>query len=151
MPFVHSNAVRTEIAARLNRGEAPNSIAQSLKVSLRTVYRLKKQFALGQNRYAAVPAPVAHVSTISMNQLLELSEVMRKAPKITIKELVSQAVEEGIFESEDTAPNPSTVYRKLSRQDRVQVATTALQRSTSHADSCTVRAVLLPPGAEERP
>lgn len=111
MPYVYPTDLRETVAARLADGENADAIATAVGISSRTVYRLRRKLARGEG----TGSRVAHRESISREQLLQLSRLVAAAPKVTLKELISRAVENGIFQSHETAPDPSTVQRKLVR------------------------------------
>ena len=52
MPIKYSQAVREDVATRLSGGQTPKQISETLNLSLKTVYRLKK---LDGSAYIAPP------------------------------------------------------------------------------------------------
>ena len=115
MPFKHSQHVRNDIATRLTTGQKPKDIAEALNISSKTIYRYKKTFLRDakDNSYIAPEIKATPRESISREQLLALSDIMTQNSKITLKELMYKAIHDNIFESEDTAPDTSTVYRRL--------------------------------------
>ena len=55
MPIKFSQTVREDVATRLSGGQTPRHISETLSLSLKTVYRLKKSFILDGNAYIAPP------------------------------------------------------------------------------------------------
>ena len=110
----HSQEVRQNIATRLSAGQPPRLVAESLKLGLKTIYRLNKSFIKNADTYVVPPAQKMHKEKIDSQKLIELSEIMASDGNITLKELRQKAVEQGIFDAE-TVPDISTMYRALTR------------------------------------
>ena len=113
MPLKHSQDVRNDIATRLTAGQKPKDIAEALDISSKTIYRYKKSFLRDGDTYVAPEIKSTPRECISREQLLALSDIMHNNPKITLKELLQKAIEDNIFDSAETAPDTSTVYRRL--------------------------------------
>jgi transposase len=115
MPLKYSDEIHQDIATRLSGGQTPKSISETLTISLKTIYRLKKSFIRDGSTYIAPPLNKTQRESINREALLKLSKLMKKTPTTTLKELMASAVEEGIFESAETAPDISTLHRALTR------------------------------------
>ena len=115
MPIVYGDQIRQDVATRLSAGQSTKSIADTLNLSLKTVYRMKNSFIKDGASYVAQPREKTPKKKVKREQLVRLSEMMTNSPKTTLHELIQKAVEEGVFESLETAPDVSTVYRKLRR------------------------------------
>jgi transposase len=87
---------RTDIATRLNAGQTPKSIADTLNVGVKNIYRLKKQFLGPNGKYLAVAASQATKERFTRDQLKELAQWLEEAPKTTLEELRTQTVTEGV-------------------------------------------------------
>jgi transposase len=116
MPLKYSQEVREDIATRLSGGMQPKQIAETLKISLKTVYRLKRSFIRDGDTYVAPPMTRTVREKINREKLLKLSQMMKTTPNITLKELKAKAITDGIFENEETAPAISTLYRALTKK-----------------------------------
>ena len=55
MPIKFSQTVREDVATRLSGGQTPKQISETLNLSLKTVYRLKKSFILDGSSFIAPP------------------------------------------------------------------------------------------------
>jgi transposase len=55
MPLKYSQEVREDIATRISGGMQPKQIAETLNISLKTIYRLKKSFIHDGDLYVAPP------------------------------------------------------------------------------------------------
>jgi transposase len=115
MPYKYDDELREDIANRLNGGQGPKGIAESLNLSLRTVYRIKKSFVSDEGMFIAVPVKTKPRDKIDRDKLIQLVEMMENNPKTTLKELIGRAVEKGVFTSKESAPHISSVHRALVR------------------------------------
>jgi len=75
---------RQDIAVRLNGGQTPSSIATTLGLGVKTVYRLRRQFRQANGSFQAVAASVATKQAFSREQLVEISQWLLQAPKLTL-------------------------------------------------------------------
>ena len=116
MPIKYSQAVREDVATRLSGGQTPKQISETLNLSLKTVYRLKKSFILDGSAYIAPPMGKTVREKINREKLIQLSEIMHRNANTTLKELMAQAVVEKVFESTETAPDISTLHRALTNK-----------------------------------
>ena len=113
MPFSISDEVRIDVATRLSGGQLPKAISESLNIALKTVYRLKKSFVRDGENFIAAPTGKIARESINREQLLALAEIMNKNSKTTMKELREQAISSAIFANTESAPDQSTIYRRL--------------------------------------
>ena len=51
--------IRQDVATRLTAGQTPKAIAETLQISLKSVYRLKRAFRQADGSYVAVAASIA--------------------------------------------------------------------------------------------
>ena len=116
MPLYYSQAVREDVATRLSGGQTPKHIAETLNLSLKTVYRLKKSFIHDDDTYVAPPMARTVRQKINREKLLQLSEIMKSTPNVTLKELLAKAIMDGIFDNEESAPDISTLHRALTKK-----------------------------------
>ena len=116
MPLYYSHQVREDVATRLSGGQTPKQIAETLNLSLKTVYRLKKSFIRDDDTYVAPPMVRTVRQKINREKLLQLSEIMKSTPNITLKELLAKAIMDGIFDNEESAPDISTLHRALTKK-----------------------------------
>ena len=116
MPLYYSQAVREDVATRLSGGQTPKHIAETLNLSLKTVYRLKKSFIHDDDTYVSPPMARTVRQKINREKLLQLSEIMKSTPNITLKELLAKAIMDGIFDNEESAPDISTLHRALTKK-----------------------------------
>jgi len=91
-------------------------MAEILNLSLKTVYRLKKLFIHDDDEYIDLPMPRTVREKINREKLLQLSQIMKSTPNITLKELLAKAITDGIFDSEESAPDISTLHRALTKK-----------------------------------
>ena len=136
MPIKYSQAVREDVATRLSGGQTPKQISETLNLSLKTVYRLKKSFILDGSAYISPPMGKTVREKINREKLIQLSEIMQRNANTTLKELMAQAVVEKVFESTETAP-----YKK----GRLQVAGSKIRRPASSSDESHLRTVRVSP------
>ena len=101
MPIKYSQAVREDVATRLSGGQTPKQISETLNLSLKTVYRLKKSFILDGSAYISPPMGKTVREKINREKLIQLSEIMQRNANTTLKELMAQAVVEKVFERVD--------------------------------------------------
>ena len=106
---------RQDIAVRLAGGQTPKSIATTLGIGVKTVYRLSKQFKQPDGSFQAVAASKATKQAFTREQLVDISQWLTAEPKLTLNELREKVVTEGLYDSLDTVPDPSTLYRQLKR------------------------------------
>jgi transposase len=111
MPIKYSQAVREDVATRLSGGQTPKQISETLNLSFKTVYRLKKSFILDGSAYIAPPMGKTVREKINREKLIQLSEMMQRNANTTLKELLAQAVE-----STEIAPDISTLHRALTKK-----------------------------------
>ena len=116
MPIKFSQTVREDVATRLSGGQTPKHISETLSLSLKTVYRLKKSFILDGSAYIAPPMGKTVREKINREKLIQLSEIMQRNANTTLKELMAQAVVDKVFESTETAPDISTLHRALTNK-----------------------------------
>ena len=88
---------RQDIAVRLTGGQTAKSIASTLGLSVKTVYRLRKQFKQPDGSLEAVAASNAPKQAFNREQLVEISQWLTAEPKLTLKELREKAVTEGFY------------------------------------------------------
>jgi transposase len=117
MGIKYDTSVYEDVATRLNAGQTVKSISQSIGLSLKTLYRIKKKLVKNDHdQFMAVPVKGGVPrQSINREKMMELISIMQANPKLTIKALVVIAVQKGIFESAETAPHQSTIYRCLRR------------------------------------
>ena len=106
---------RQDIATRLNGGQTPSSIASVLVLGVKTVYRLMRQFRQEDGTFEAVEASRATKHAFSREQLVEISQWLLEAPKLTLAEIRQKSVHEGFFSTLDEVPDQSTLYRQLKK------------------------------------
>jgi transposase len=114
---------RTELQNRLLGGQKPKGIAKDMGVSERTIWRLKKAFGQDDGTYHAVAAQKATRQKTDRQMMLDLSEIVKDAPKITLEELRSKAIEDEIFESEEQAPDKHDISKDAGYGIPVQTST----------------------------
>ena len=85
MPLTYSYDTRVDLATRLSGGQTPTQIAETLNISLKTVYRLKKSFIRDCDTYVAPPMTRTVRQKIDREKLLQLSQIMKTTPNITLK------------------------------------------------------------------
>lgn len=106
---------RQDIAVRLTGGQTAKSIATTLGIGVKTVYRLSKQFKQPDGSFEAVAASKATKQAFNREQLVEISQWLTAEPKLTLKELREKAVTEGFYDSLEEVPDQSTLYRQLKK------------------------------------
>ena len=106
---------RQDIAVRLNGGQTPSSIANTLGLGVKTVYRLRRQFRQANGSFQAVAASVATKQAFSREQLVEISQWLLQAPKLTLAEIRQKTVDEEFFGTLEEVPDQSTLYRQLKK------------------------------------
>ena len=106
---------RQDIATRLGGGQTPRSIAETLHVGLKTVYRLRRAFRQPDGSFQAVAANMATKQAFTREQLVECAGWLQEEPKLTLAELLDKAVAEGFFANVGEAPDESTLWRNLKR------------------------------------
>lgn len=107
---------RQELINRISGGQqisGPNGIAAEMKVSIKTVYRLKKRFEQNDGSYSVEPAAVARKRGLTREALVNLSQWLDYAPKITLKEMRLKLVTDGFYSSLEEVPDQSTLWRRL--------------------------------------
>jgi transposase len=86
---------RHVIAVRLSGGQTPKAIANTLGLSVKTIYRLRRQFRQPDGTFLAVAASVATKQAFTREQLVEMSQWLEEEPKLTLNlELREKAVTE---------------------------------------------------------
>ena len=138
MPIKYSQAVREDVATRLSGGQTPKQISETLNLSFKTVYRLKKSFIL------APPMAKTVREKINREKLIQLSEIMQRNANTTLKELMAQAVVEKVFESTETAPDQHALQSSY-KKSRLQVAGSKIRRPASSSDESHLRTVRVSP------
>ena len=106
---------RQDVAVRLTGGQTTTSIATTLGIGVKTVYRLRKQFKLPDGSFEAFAASKATKQAFNREQLVEISQWLTAEPKLTLKELREKAVTEGFYDSLQEVPDQSTLYRQLKK------------------------------------
>lgn len=106
---------RQDIAVRLNGGQTPKSVAVTLGISVKTVYRLRRQFRQANGTFQAVAASLATKEAFSREQLVEISQWLLAAPKLTLAEIRQKGVDEDFFSTLEEVPDQSTLYRQLKK------------------------------------
>ena len=103
-----SSEQREELQNRFTANQPVKGITETMGV-----YRLKRQWVQPDGTYVATDLQRVPKQSIDRQQLLDLSEIVRKSPKISLRELRQQSIEDGIFDSSDSAPDKSTIFRRL--------------------------------------
>ena len=106
---------RQDIAVCLTGDQTAKSIASTLGLSVKTVYRLRKQFKQPDGSLEAVAASNAPKQAFNREQLVEISQWLTAEPNVTLKELREKAVTEGFYDSLQEVPDQSTLYRQLKK------------------------------------
>jgi len=107
---------RQELINRISGGQrisGPTGIAAEMDVSIKTVYRLKKRFEQDDGSYIVEPAVVARKRGLTREALVNLSQWLQDAPKLTLKEMRLKLVTEGFYSSLEEVPDQSTLWRRL--------------------------------------
>ena len=84
-------AQRTELQNRFMTNQSAKSIAKTMAIHPRTVYRLKRKWVQPDGSYIATALKRLPRQTIDRQQLLDLSEIVRENPKISLRELRERA------------------------------------------------------------
>jgi transposase len=142
MPAI-SFDVRQDVATRLTAGQTPKSISETLTISLKTVYRLKRAFRQPDGTYLAAAASVSTKQAFDRDQLVQISEWLLDEPKLTLAELRQKAVTEECYDSIDAVPDQSTLYRQLKRMGfnwgRVKYSDPRAKRGVIKFERCAFR------------
>jgi transposase len=107
---------RQAIIDRVTGGQkisGPEGIATTMGVSVKTIYKLLRQFKQEDGSYLVQPARVALKTAFTREHLIELSQWLQASPKMTLHELRQKLVSEGYFRTLDDVPDASTVWRRL--------------------------------------
>jgi transposase len=107
---------RQEIVNRVTGGQrigGPVGIAKELGVSIKTIYKLLRQFRQEDGSYLVMPARIALKQSLAREHLVFLSETLQASPKLTLAELRQALVSEGLFTTLDDVPDSSTIWRRL--------------------------------------
>ena len=108
---------RTELANRLNGGQPLANIAAEMKISVKTVYRLKTQFEQEDGNFEAIPPQTASKRAFNREELIQISEWLQDEPKLTLAEIRDKLVTEGFYSSLQDVPDSSTLWRRLKNLD----------------------------------
>jgi transposase len=107
---------RQEIVNRVSGGQkisGPSGIAKEMGVSIKTIYKLLRQFRQEDGSYLAMPARIARRQSLLREHLVFLSETLQASPKLTLAELRAKLLSEGHFTTLDDVPDSSTIWRRL--------------------------------------
>ena len=87
MGIKYDTAVYEDVATRLNAGQTIKSISQSIGLSLKTLYRIKKKLVKNDtcnDEYMAVPVKGGvPKQSINREKMIELISIMQANPKLT--------------------------------------------------------------------
>ena len=90
-------------------------IAAVLGIGNKTVYRLRRQFRQANGAFTAAAASVATRQAFTREHLVDISQWLLKAPKLTLAEIRQKTVDEGFFSDLEGVPDQSTLYRQLKK------------------------------------
>ena len=102
-------AQRTELQNRFMTNQSAKSIAKTMAIHPRTVYRLKRKWVQpdGSYRYCFKTTPKTDYRWTA------ITGSVRDNPKISLRELREKSIDDGIFDSSASAPDKSTIFRRL--------------------------------------
>ena len=92
---------REELQNRFTANQPVKGITETMGIHPRTVYRLRREFKQADGSYVAADLQRVPKQSINRQQLLDLSDLVRNNPKISLRELRQQSIEDGIFDSSD--------------------------------------------------
>ena len=92
-----SLAIREDVATRLNGGQSAMDIAAVLGIGNKTVYRLRRQFRQANGAFTAAAASVATRQAFTREHLVDISQWLLEAPKLTSAEIRQKTVDEGFL------------------------------------------------------
>jgi transposase len=138
---------RQEIVNRVTGGQrvsGPAGIAKEMGVSVKTIYKLLRQFRLEDGSYLVTPARIARKQSLTREHLVFLSETLQASPKLTLAELRAKLVSEGHFTTLANVPDSSTIWRRLQLmgfqwRKPVYAKTNSVRSGISH-ERCAFRA-----------
>ena len=107
---------RQEIVNRISGGQkisGPSGIAKQMNISVKTIYKLLRQFKQEDGSYLVMSARIARRQSLTRTHLVYLSETLQASPKLTLAELRAKLVSEGHFTTLANVPDSSTLWRWL--------------------------------------